>query len=55
MKTPLAYYDNIGRNDLSTAVAQSAVLDVIVCLNDRPSKKLGYKTPAKLMAEHMVA
>ncbi len=24
-------------------------------LNDRPSKKLGYKTPVKLMVEHMVA
>jgi IS30 family transposase len=36
-------------------VSQSAVQDVIVDLNDRPRKKLNYKTPAKLMAEHMVA
>jgi IS30 family transposase len=36
-------------------VSQSAVQDVIVNLNDRPRKKLNYKTPAKLMAEHMVA
>jgi len=36
-------------------VSQSAVWDVIVNLNDRPRKKLNYKTPAKLMAEHMVA
>jgi len=36
-------------------VSQSEVEDVIVKLNDRPRKKLNYKTPAKLMAEHMVA
>jgi IS30 family transposase len=36
-------------------VSQSAVQDVIVNFNDRPRKKLNYKTPAKLMAEHMVA
>ncbi|MEL0660631.1 IS30 family transposase [Psychromonas arctica] len=36
-------------------VSQSEVEDVIVKLNDRPRKKLNYKTLAKLMAEHMVA
>jgi IS30 family transposase len=36
-------------------VSQSAVVDVIVRLNDRPRKKLNYKTPAKLMADHMAA
>ncbi|MFT4732944.1 MAG: IS30 family transposase [Gammaproteobacteria bacterium] len=36
-------------------ISQSAVQDVIVNLNDRPRKKLNYKTPAKLMTEHMVA
>jgi IS30 family transposase len=36
-------------------ISQSAVQDVIVNLNDRPRKKLNYKTPAKLMAEHMAA
>jgi len=36
-------------------VSLSEVQDVIVELNDRPRKKLNYKTPAKLMAEHMVA
>jgi IS30 family transposase len=36
-------------------VSQSAVQDVTVNFNDRPRKKLNYKTPAKLMAEHMVA
>jgi len=36
-------------------VSQSEVEDVIVKLNDRPRKKLNYKTPAKLMTEHMVA
>jgi IS30 family transposase len=36
-------------------VSQSAVQDVIANLNDRPRKKLNYKTPAKLMAEHMAA
>lgn len=36
-------------------VSQSEVYGVIVELNDRPRKKLNYKTPAKLMAEHMVA
>jgi IS30 family transposase len=36
-------------------VSQSVVWDVIVNLNDRPRKKLNYKTLAKLMAEHMVA
>ncbi|AGH46948.1 integrase catalytic subunit [Paraglaciecola psychrophila 170] len=36
-------------------VSQSAVQDVIVNLNNRPRKKLNYKKPAKLMAEHMVA
>jgi IS30 family transposase len=30
-------------------VSQSAVQDVIVNLNDRPRKKLNYKTPAKLV------
>jgi len=34
---------------------QSAVWDDVVNLNDRSRKKLNYKTPAKLMAEHMVA
>jgi len=36
-------------------ISQSEVEDVIVNLNDRPRKKLNYKTPAKLMAEHIVA
>jgi IS30 family transposase len=36
-------------------VSQSVVQDVIIKLNDRPRKKLNYKTPARLMAEHMVA
>lgn len=36
-------------------ISQSEVEDVIVRLNDRPRKKLKYKTPAKLMAEHMAA
>ncbi len=36
-------------------ISQSEVEDVIVKLNDRPRKKLNYKTPANLMAEHMVA
>mgnify|MGYP001125478793 CR=1 FL=1 len=36
-------------------VSQSEVQGVIVKLNDRPRKKLIYQTPAKLMAEHMVA
>jgi IS30 family transposase len=36
-------------------VSQLDVQDVIVNHNDRPRKKLHYKTPAKLMAEHMVA
>jgi IS30 family transposase len=36
-------------------VSHSEVEEVIVNLNDRPRKKLKYKTPAKLMAEHMVA
>ena len=36
-------------------ISQSEVQDVIVKINDRPRKKLKYKTPAKLMAEHMAA
>lgn len=36
-------------------VSQSEVQGAIVKLNDRPRKKLKYKTPAKLMAEHRVA
>ena len=36
-------------------VSHSEVESVIVKLNDRPRKKLKYQTPAKLMAEHMVA
>ncbi|PKG37982.1 IS30 family transposase [Psychromonas sp. Urea-02u-13] len=36
-------------------VSQSEVEDVIVRLNERPRKKLNYKTPANLMAEHLVA
>ena len=35
--------------------SHSAVQNVMIRLNDRPRKKLNYKTPAKLMAEHMVA
>jgi IS30 family transposase len=38
-----------------TKVSLSEVQGVIVELNDRPRKKLNYKTPAKLMAEHRVA
>jgi IS30 family transposase len=34
-------------------IEQSEVKAVIVKLNDRPRKKLNYKTPAQLMAEHM--
>jgi IS30 family transposase len=33
---------------------KSTVQDVIVNLNDRPRKKPNYKTPAKLMSEHML-
>jgi len=36
-------------------VSQPAVQAVILKLNDRPRKKLNYKTPAKLMVEHMAA
>jgi len=36
-------------------ISHSEVKEVIVNLNDRPRKKLKYQTPAKLMAEHMVA
>ena len=33
-------------------VSQSEVQDVIVNLNDKPRKKLNYKTPTKLVAEY---
>lgn len=36
-------------------VTKKEVASVIVKLNNRPRKKLGYKTPAKLMEEHMAA
>lgn len=36
-------------------VSKSEVDDVIVRLNERPRKKLNYRTPAKLMADHMAA
>ena len=36
-------------------VSAKEVKDVIVQLNDRPRKKLNFKTPAKLMADHMAA
>ena len=36
-------------------VTANDVSAVIIELNDRPRKKLGYKTPAKLVAEHMAA
>jgi IS30 family transposase len=36
-------------------ISQSAVEGIIIKLNDRPRKKLNYKTPAKLMADHMSA
>ncbi len=39
-------FKKISANDVSA---------VIIELNDRPRKKLGYKTPAKLVAEHMAA
>ncbi|PCH63906.1 MAG: IS30 family transposase, partial [Gammaproteobacteria bacterium] len=36
-------------------VSAKDVSAVIIELNDRPRKKLVYKTPAKLVAEHMTA
>ena len=36
-------------------VPAKKVTAVIIELNDRPRKKLGYKTPAKLVVEHMAA
>ena len=36
-------------------VTANRVSAVIIQINDRPRKKLRYKTPAKLMAEHMAA
>ncbi len=36
-------------------VSLQAVDAVIAQLNDHPRKKLGYRTPAQLMAEHMAA
>ena len=36
-------------------VSANEVTAVIINLNDRPRKKLKYKTPARLMAEHMAA
>jgi IS30 family transposase len=36
-------------------VSQRNVTSVIVALNNRPRKKLNYKTPARKMAEHMAA
>jgi len=34
-------------------VSQKEVSTVIIQLNNRPRKILGYETPAKLMAEYM--
>ncbi|MBL1275035.1 MAG: IS30 family transposase [Ectothiorhodospiraceae bacterium] len=36
-------------------ISANDVTAVIIDLNDRPRKKLGYKTPARLMREHMAA
>jgi IS30 family transposase len=36
-------------------IEQSEVKAVVVKLNDRPRKKLNYKTQAQLMAVHMLA
>lgn len=36
-------------------VKKKEVASVIIQLNNRPRKKLGYKTPAELMAKHMAA
>jgi len=36
-------------------IPKNEVSAVIVELNNRPRKKLGYKTPANLMAEYMAA
>ena len=36
-------------------VSANDVSAIIIELNDRPRKKLGYKTPAKLVADHMAA
>jgi len=36
-------------------ISANEVSATIIELNDRPRKKLGYKTPAKLVAEHMTA
>ncbi|MCF6299420.1 MAG: IS30 family transposase, partial [Thiomicrorhabdus sp.] len=36
-------------------ISKNEVTGVIMKLNDRPRKKLKYKTPAYLMQEHMTA
>ena len=36
-------------------ISQLEVANALADLNDRPRKKLNYKTPADLMAENMVA
>jgi len=36
-------------------ISANEVAAVIIHLNDRPRKKLGYKTPADLMMKHMAA
>ncbi len=36
-------------------VSANEVTAVIINLNDRPRKTLRYKTPARLMAEHIAA
>jgi len=52
MKILMAYYYNISQNQRT--IKKIVKLEAIK-LNDRPRKKLNYKIPAQLMAEHIVA
>ncbi len=52
----MGYCINTGQNQqTSKNISKSEVEDVIVKRKNRPRKKLNYKTPANLMAEHMAA
>jgi len=55
MKTPMASYGNAGPKVQISKNLVNDVTAVIININDRPRKKLGYKTPASLMAKHMAA
>jgi len=54
MKTPITFYNNTGRKIRRSKSRRMMCLQLPLSLTI-DQEKLGYKTPAKLVAEHMTA